>query len=104
MDLQDALISANVQSMRVDHDTHNAIGMDGFSRQIAGQRHIKLEIELLPRNNEELNWLTQSLAKNGMRISLIPAGSPIIHPAALMEKAMSEPVKTDKPHCMDAFW
>lgn len=104
MDLKDALIPAFVQNMKVEHETHNVSGMDGFPRQIAGRRHIKLEIELLPRNNEELNWLTQSLKENGMRVSLVPDGSPLMHPTAVMERAITPIIKTDQPKNTDSAW
>ena len=104
MELRDALIPAFVQNMKVEHETHNVMSMGGFPKEIAGRRHIKLEIELLPRNNEELNWLTQSLAENGMRISLVPDGSPIMHPQTIAEKATPKPVKTDHPKAVLEHW
>lgn len=97
MELRDALIPAIVHEMKVEQDTADFTSMRGFARQVVTGRRIKLEIEVMPRNNEELNWLWQSLQENGNRISLIPDGSPIIHPVALAEKAFANSPKTDQP-------
>lgn len=97
MELRDMLIPAHVLDFRVDNEAHHVMGMDGSSMRIDGRRHYKMEIELDVSNAEELNWLVQSLQENGSRISLIPAGSPIIHPNTLTKKALANPPKTDKP-------
>ena len=97
MDLQDALIPAVVRDMKVETDTHDITGMRGITRQVVTGRRVKLEIEVMPRNNDELNWQWQSLQENGNRVSLVPDGSPIIHPAILTKKALTDPPKTDQP-------
>jgi hypothetical protein len=105
MELRDALIPAHVVDAKVEHDTHNVSGFGGEIRQIAGRRRIKLTIELEHRNKEELDWLWQSLQENGNRISLIPAGSPIMHPTEVLERmTAATKEKSDKPHYMDAYW
>lgn len=96
MDLKDALIPARVLEAKVEHDTHNVSDSFGTYRQIAGRRHFKLEIELDARNNAEIDWLVKSLQENGMRIKLIPDGSPIIHPA-VAAKALESACKNDNP-------
>lgn len=104
MELREALIPAIVQNAKVETDTHDVTGMGGqIVRQVVTGRRIKLEIEVLPRNNDELNWLWQSLQENGNRIALIPVGSPIIHPGEAMAK-IATPIKTDLPQTIDPSW
>lgn len=108
MELKDALIPALVLEAKVEQDTHYVSSINGFNHEIAGRRRIKMTIELEHRNKEELDWLWQSLQENGNRISLIPDGSPIIHPATLAEKAISPIVATlaraDQPKTQDSAW
>lgn len=106
MELRDALIPALVLEAKVEHDTHNVSGFGGEIRQIAGRRRIKMTIELEHRNKEELDWLWQSLQENGNRISLVPDGSPIMHPQTVLERAMAPiaVVKTDQPKTMAEHW
>jgi len=105
MELRDALIPARVLEAKVEHDTHNVSGFGGEIRQIAGRRRIKMTIELEHRNKEELDWLWQSLQENGNRISLVPDGSPIMHPFE-RDKPVSPIVvkKTDRPQALDSAW
>ena len=106
MELRDALIPAIVRDMKVETDTHDITGMGGITRQVVTGRRVKLEIEVMPRNNDELNWLWQSLQENGNRVSLVPNGSPIIHPQTVLERAMAPiaVVKTDQPKAMAEHW
>lgn len=106
MELRDALIPALVRDMKVETDTHDITGMGGITRQVVTGRRVKLEIEVMPRNNDELNWLWQSLQENGNRISLVPDGSAIMHPQIVLEKVMASTavVKTDQPKTLDSSW
>jgi hypothetical protein len=104
MELRDALIPAFVQDFKVDVDTQSLSDVFGTYRQIVTGRRISLTIELQPRNDAELNWLVQSMQENGNRIALVPDSSPIMHPNALTEQAMSAPCKTDQPKTKESAW
>lgn len=106
MELREALISASVQDFKVDVDTRDIMTMNGDYRKMVTGRRVSLSIQLNPRNNEELDWLVKSLQENGNRISLIPDGSPIIHPSQLAKKATApHAIKTaDKPQTPDSAW
>lgn len=105
MELREAMIPAMVKDFRVDTETHNVSDAFGTHRQIAGRRHFIVTMELHPRNNEELNWLVQSMQENGNRLVILPDGSPIMHPSQrdkpIAPIALS---KTDQPKTMDSAW
>lgn len=107
MELREAMIPAIVKDFRVDTETHD-IGdsFGGIRRQVAGRRHFFITMELHPRNNEELNWLVQSMQENGNRLVVLPDGSPIMHPSE-RDKPITSPVtvpRADKPQTPDSAW
>ena len=104
MELQDALIPAFVHEFKVENDDHHVTGMDGRATRIAGRRRLKMVVELDARNTAEIDWLAKSLQENGNRISLIPAGSPIMHPAIAAPKVTPTERKTDQPKTLDSSW
>lgn len=102
MELRDALIPAIVHRADVETETHDITGMGGVVRKMVTGRRVKMEIEVMSRNDDELNWLWQSLQENGNRICLVPDGSPIIHPCAM--KSVAPESKHDQPKTLDSFW
>lgn len=96
MDMRDAMIPARVMEVKVDF---SAMSIMGNRMEIAGQRRVSMTLELMPRTDDELIWLKQSLLENGHRVVLLPDGSPIMHPSECVPAKL-----TDEPQANADHW
>lgn len=96
------MVCAYVNNVEVQHDTHD-ISTFGGTFKMAGQRRVKLEVEIVDSDPELIEWLIKSLLENGRRIQIEPDGSPIIRPVTNPSPTPALPV-SDAPRTFGEAW
>lgn len=87
----------NIQATQ-DRIPVSSFGVVGGPFEVAGQRRVTMEIELVGNDPATLGWLIESLQGNGMRLRVEPDGSPIIRPEIVPAAPKTDEPKTTADH------